>query len=275
MQNVADSAVSVRGLSAGYGRKAILEDVSFEIPYGKVFAILGGSGCGKSTLLKNIIGLYKPLKGDVLIEGRSIVNASDDEKRSIMRGFGVAYQGGALFRALSLGENISLPMEEQGKLSPEEIEAAVKAKLALVNLDGFEDYMPSDLSGGMVKRAAFARALALDPKLLFFDEPSAGLDPISSAQLDRLILDIRDRTGATIILVTHELPSIFAVADYVIMLDRNAKGIIAQGSPSELRDLCPVEAVRDFMNRFVVPSSSGSASSNMAITNKSGSLGDA
>jgi phospholipid/cholesterol/gamma-HCH transport system ATP-binding protein len=154
-----------------------------------------------------------------------------------MRSFGVAYQGGALFRALTLGENVALPLQERGGLSAAEIERVVKEKLAMVNLDGFEDYMPADLSGGMVKRAAFARAMALDPKTLFFDEPSAGLDPISSAQLDRLILDIRRRTGATIMLVTHELPSIFAVADRVIVLDRKAKGVVADGDPKSSRIL--------------------------------------
>lgn len=270
MDGTVENAVSVRSVSVGYEGSAILEDVSFDVPKGSIVAILGGSGCGKSTILKNIIGLYKPFKGDILIDGRSIVDAEGAAKREIMRGFGVAYQGGALFRALTLEENIALPLQENGGFSPADIEAIVKEKLAMVNLDGFQDYMPSDLSGGMVKRAAFARALALDPKLLFFDEPSAGLDPVSSAQLDRIIISIRQRTGATIVIVTHELPSIFAVADTVIMLDRATKGIIARGVPSELRDHSPVEAVREFLNRgYSSPSDRNLQHSN------TGSLGDA
>ena len=265
------NAVSVQDVSVGYDGIAILENVSFEIPHGSIVAILGGSGCGKSTLLKNIIGLYRPIKGEILINGSSIVQAEGVEKRQIMKGFGVAYQGGALFRALSLAENIALPIQENGGHSKKEIEEIVKAKLAMVNLDGYQDYMPADLSGGMIKRAAFARALALDPKLLFFDEPSAGLDPISSAQLDKIILEIRKRTGATVVIVTHELPSIFTVADSVIMLDRKAKGIIAQGPPVELRDKSPIESVRLFMNRGVLPSSNIDKNK----TSNTGSLGNA
>jgi len=246
---VPDSAVSVRGLCAGYDGKTILKDVSFDVPKGRIVGILGGSGCGKSTLLKNVIGLYKPYAGEVLIGGRSIISSDGEERRQIMKSFGVAYQGGALFRSLSLEENIALPIQEQGLLSVDEIAAKVKSKLQLVNLDGYQDYMPSDLSGGMVKRAAFARALALDPDLLFFDEPSAGLDPISSARLDKTILDIRERTGATIVIVTHELPSIFAVADSVIILDRKRQGIIAQGDPRELSLSSPDPFVREFLNR--------------------------
>ena len=196
-----------------------------------------------------MIGLYAPIAGDVLIHGKSIVRSVGDQKRAIMRQFGVAYQGGALFRSLSLAENIALPMEEHTKMSKAEIREKVREKLKLVNLDGYQDYMPSDLSGGMVKRAAFARSLALDPDILFFDEPSAGLDPLSSASLDKLILDIREKTGATIIVVTHELESIFSIADRAVMLDAKTKGVIADGPPLELKTHSANSFVRLFLNR--------------------------
>lgn len=242
-------AVSVRNLSAGYGENIILKNVSFDVRKGEILAILGGSGCGKSTLLKHIIGLHTPIEGDILINGRSIVSCDDAVRRDIMRSFGVAYQGGALFRSLTLEENVALPMEEYSSLPHPQIQERVKAKLALVNLDGYQSYMPSDLSGGMVKRAAFARALSLDPEILFFDEPSAGLDPLSSARLDQLILDIRKGLGTTIIIVTHELESIFSVADTAVVLDREAKGIVAIGDPRKLKTESTVPFVRSFLNR--------------------------
>ena len=242
-------AIEVRDLSIGYGDRIVLHDLNFRIEPGQIVTILGGSGCGKSTLLKHIIGLHAPLKGDVLINGRSIVHAEGEERRSIMSEFGVAYQGGALFRSLTLAENIALPMEELTTWSKTEIRKRVSEKLALVHLDGYESYMPSDLSGGMIKRAAFARALALDPKLLFFDEPSAGLDPLTSDMLDNVILEIREKTGATIMMVTHELPSIFRVSDRVIMLSAETKGIVDDGSPAYLRDHGATDYVRSFLSR--------------------------
>ena len=242
-------AIEVRDLSIGYGERIVLQGLNFRIEPGQIVTILGGSGCGKSTLLKHIIGLYDPLKGDIFINGRSIVHAKGEERRSIMSEFGVAYQGGALFRSLTLAENIALPMEELTTWSRQEIKRRVSEKLALVHLDGFESYMPSDLSGGMIKRAAFARALALDPKLLFFDEPSAGLDPLTSDMLDNVILEIREKTGATIMMVTHELPSIFRVSDRVIMLSAQTKGIVDDGSPAYLRDHGATDYVRSFLSR--------------------------
>ena len=247
--SAAAPAIEVRDLSIGYGDRIVLHDLNFHIEPGQIVTILGGSGCGKSTLLKHIIGLHAPLKGDILINGRSIVHANEEQKRSIMSEFGVAYQGGALFRSLSLAENIALPMEELTTWSRKDIKKRVSEKLALVHLDGYESYMPSDLSGGMIKRAAFARALALDPKLLFFDEPSAGLDPLTSDMLDNVILEIREKTGATIMMVTHELPSIFRVSDRVIMLSAETKSIVDDGSPAWLRDHGATDYVRSFLSR--------------------------
>ena len=242
-------AIEVRDLVAGYEKKIILNHISFQVPRGQIVTLLGGSGCGKSTLLKHMIGLYRPLEGDILIQGRSIVRSSEEERRAIMQTFGVAYQGGALFRSLTLEENIALPLKEYTDLTPEEIHEKVQDKLSLVNLRGCGEMMPADLSGGMIKRAAFARALALDPAILFFDEPSAGLDPLSSASLDRLILNIRERTGATILVVTHELESIFTIADRAVMLSAETKSIIADGKPADLRDHAENSFVRTFLNR--------------------------
>ena len=243
------TAVEVKDLTIGYGSRIIQKDLNFKIGSGSIVCILGGSGCGKSTLLKHLIGLYAPMSGDIPLNGKSMVRASVRERRLLMRQFGVAYQSGALFRAMSVFENIALPMREYTDFTEEEIRKRVESKLALVNLAGFGTYMPSDLSGGMIKRAAFARALALDPGILFFDEPSAGLDPISSANLDNLILSIREKTGATILVVTHELSSIFTIADRALVLGAQAGGVIADGAPAFLRDHSDVPFVRDLLNR--------------------------
>ena len=243
------AAVQVQDVAVGYGERIVLRDVSFEIREGEIVALLGGSGCGKSTMLKAVIGLLPVREGEILIENESIVRATGEKKRSIMRRFGVAFQGGALFRSYTIGENIALPLEEYTDYSKEEIRRIVREKLEMVDLKGTEEMMPADLSGGMVKRAAVARALALDPKIIFLDEPSAGLDPLNSANLDDLILSIRERCNAAIGIVTHELDSIFAVADRAVFLDREAGTVIAEGPPAELRDHCPIEKVRIFLNR--------------------------
>ena len=243
------AVIKVSDLTMGYGDRIIMEKLDFEISAGEVFVILGGSGCGKSTLLKHMIGLYSPLGGDIKIKERSIVNANREEKRAIMQEFGVMYQSGALFGSMTLEENITMVLEEYTKLDKRARDKKAAEKLALVDLKGFEKFYPSEISGGMKKRAALARALALNPDILFFDEPSAGLDPISAANLDRLILKLRNEFQATIVIVTHELESIFAIADRVIILDKETKKIIADGNPHDLKENCEHQWVRDFLNR--------------------------
>ena len=246
---MADAEIKVEDLTIGYGERVLMRNLNFEVRKGEIFFIMGGSGCGKSTLLKHLIGLYPPMSGSIFIQGRDIAHADEAERMEIMRGFGVTYQGGALFGSMTVAENVAMPLEEYTTLSPAEIAAEVEKKLKLVHLDGFGDFMPGELSGGMCKRAGLARALALNPKLLFFDEPSAGLDPLSSADLDRLILDLRDNLGATVVVISHELESILSIADRIIMLDKKAKGIIADGDPRVLRDSAPDDYVRAFLNR--------------------------
>lgn len=241
--------IEVKHLTMAYGSFVVMEDLNLTVQQGEVFIIMGGSGCGKSTLLKHMIGLKEPAAGEVLFNGESFSAADEEVRRSMLQRFGVLYQGGALWSSMTLAENVGLPLEEYTDLNAREIREVAQFKLSLVGLRGFEDFYPSEISGGMRKRAGLARAMALDPDVLFFDEPSAGLDPLSAKRLDDLILEIRDSLGSTVVVVTHELASIFAIGDQAIFLDAKTRRQGAIGNPVELRDHCENEEVRNFLLR--------------------------
>ncbi len=244
-----DTIIEVEDLVARYGTKTILDGVTCDVRRGEVFVIVGGSGCGKTTLMRHMIGLLKPASGSVRIDGQDITALDEDGLRRVQQRLGVTFQAGALFGSLTLGENVALPLQEYTDLPADTIDLLVRIKLDMVSLDGFEDFMISELSGGMKKRAALARAMALDPAILFFDEPSAGLDPITSAELDELILQINKSLGTTMIVVSHELASVFSIADRVVMLDARTHKIIAEGDPADLRDNSSDPFVHAFFNR--------------------------
>ena len=241
--------VVVRDLDMTFGSYVVQRGVGFEILQGQIFVIMGASGCGKSTLLRHMIGLEEPAGGDILYDGENYWKADDTRRAVINRRFGILFQSGALWSSMTLAENVALALSLYTSLTAAEIAELVSYKLALVGLRGFEGFHPSELSGGMRKRAGLARAMALDPDILFFDEPSAGLDPISTHRLDRLLLDLRDSLGTTIVMVTHELDSIFAVADACVFLDAETRTAIAWGAPAVLRDTCDHPTVRAFLTR--------------------------
>jgi phospholipid/cholesterol/gamma-HCH transport system ATP-binding protein len=242
-------AISVSHLRMGYGKLVLLEDASFEVQCGEIMVILGGSGCGKSSLMKNIIGLYRPMAGDISIGGISIVNSRPDEKAKLQRSLGVMYQSGALFGSLNVLENVRFPLDQFTNLSLADKNLTARMLLHQVEMAHAESLMPGELSGGMLKRAGIARAMALGCDILLLDEPSAGLDPITAANLDRTILTLRRSLGFTFIVVTHELESILAIADHAVMLDPVSRSIIAEGNPVDLRDNSTDSRVRQFFNR--------------------------
>ncbi len=244
--------IQVNNLTMAHGEHELMRDLTFSVHPGEIFVILGGSGCGKSTLMRHLIGLQSPTTGEIFIEGDELTSANDTQRQQILKKFGVMYQSGALFGSMTLLENVRVPLEEHTKLPPDAIDAIARQKLQLVDLGSFAHHLPAEISGGMQKRAGIARAMALDPKILFLDEPSAGLDPITSAELDQLITELARLLGITFVMVSHELSSIFSVANRVIMLDKITQSIVAEGDPKQLRAHCDNDWVKQFLNRDLV-----------------------
>jgi phospholipid/cholesterol/gamma-HCH transport system ATP-binding protein len=241
--------ITVEDLTMAYGDFVIQRELNFTVNRGDVFIIMGGSGCGKSTILRGLVGLKQPAQGKVFYGGTSFWDADPSEREFMMRNFGVSYQAGALWSSMTLAENVALPLSEYTDLNSSQIREVCSLKLSLVGLAGFEEFYPSEISGGMQKRAALARAMALDPEVLFFDEPSAGLDPISARLLDDLILELRDSLGSTVVVVTHELASIFAIGNNSVFLDPETRTMLETGDPKKLRDESPIAKVRNFLSR--------------------------
>jgi len=241
--------IAVRDLTMAFGDFVLMRDLDFEIHRGDIFVIMGGSGCGKSTLLRHLLGLIEPASGEIFYGDLNFTRADEGDRTRVLRSIGVLYQSGALWSSMTLAENVALPINEFTDLGPREVDEIVSFKLALVGLRGFEEYYPSQISGGMQKRAGLARAMALDPQILCIDEPSAGLDPISSRRLDDLILELRDSLGTTVVIVTHELPSIFAIGTNSVFLDNVSRKMLDRGPPTELRDHSSHASVRQFLNR--------------------------
>jgi phospholipid/cholesterol/gamma-HCH transport system ATP-binding protein len=249
MNQQSEPHIIVKDLTMAYGDFLIQRDLTFTVNRGDIFIVMGGSGCGKSTLLRHLVGLQQPAKGQVLYDGVSFWDTEPEDRKRIMKRFGILYQSGALWSSLTLAENVALPLQEYTDLRSEQINELISLKLSLVGLAGFEEYYPSEISGGMKKRAGLARAMALDPEILFFDEPSAGLDPISAHLLDDLILELRDSLGATVVVVTHELASIFAIGNNSVFLDPETKTMIAGGDPKKLLAESKDPKVHSFLTR--------------------------
>lgn len=244
-----EAIIQVKNIVARYGDELILDRISFDVHKGEILVILGASGCGKTTLLRHMVGLNRPISGRVFIDGDDITACDDTRLQKILKKVGILFQGSALIGSMTAAENVALPINRYLDFSKNARDNIVRIKLCIVNLSGYENFLPSELSGGMKKRAGLARALALNPKILFLDEPTSGLDPVSSAQIDDLILGINQRTQTTVVIITHELDSIFKVAQRVIMLDKSTKGIIAEGDPHYLKDHSTNLAVKQFFNR--------------------------
>jgi phospholipid/cholesterol/gamma-HCH transport system ATP-binding protein len=247
---MSQAIIEVNSLSKVYDGRVILENVNFSVKKGEIFVIVGGSGCGKSTLLRQLIGLETPTDGEILVAGNDLVTAKGKVRENILKKYGVLFQFSGLFASMTIEENIALQLETYTDLSKEDIRNLVRMKLAAVGLDGFQGHYPSEISGGMKKRAALARALALDPDILFFDEPSSGLDPVTSASLDKLIKELNSSLGSTMVIVTHDLDSILSISDRIIMLDKSVRGIIAEGTPEELKSRKEMPKVYNFFNRI-------------------------